>query len=59
MVPPEPRYPATANPGYMNTVEAQQSDLKYNLMKSRKALKEEINKLLKEIQANTIKQKRK
>jgi spore germination protein YaaH len=53
---PEPSYPITAHPGYSNTVEAQENDLKSNLMKMIVVFKEQINKLLKEIQEYSIKQ---
>jgi hypothetical protein len=33
MVSPEPRYPATINPGYLNETEAQEDDLKSTLIK--------------------------
>jgi hypothetical protein len=33
MAPPEPSHPATANPGYSNETEAQEEDLKSNLIK--------------------------
>ena len=49
MPPPEPSYPTTASPGYSNTAEAQENDLKLNFLKAREALKEEMNKSFKEI----------
>lgn len=52
MAPPEPRYHTTVAPGYSNTGEAQENNLKSNLMKTIEALKEEINKSFKEIQEN-------
>ena len=44
--------PTTASPGYPN-------DLKSNLLKMIETFKEEMNKSLKEIQENTIKQVKK
>jgi hypothetical protein len=38
--------PTTASPGYSNTAEAQENDLKTNLMTMTEALKEEMNKYL-------------
>ena len=52
----EHSYPTTASPGYPSTAEAQENDLKSNLIKMIEAFKEEMNKSLKEIQENTIKQ---
>lgn len=43
----------TANPGYPNTPEEQDYDPKSHVMMIMEAFKEEINKLLKEIQKNT------
>lgn len=48
--------PPTASPGYPNTTQAQENDLKSNLIKMTEAFKEQMNKSLKEIQENTIKQ---
>jgi predicted phage gp36 major capsid-like protein len=55
MAPPEPRYPMTASPGYLNRTEAQ-DDLESNLIKMTEAFKEEMNKSLKDIQETTFKQ---
>ena len=55
MEPPELSYPMTASPGYPNTVEAQENDLKSNLRKMIVAFKGEMNKSLKGIQENTVK----
>jgi predicted double-glycine peptidase len=52
----EHSYPTTTSPGYPNTTEAQENDLKSNLIKMIEAIKEEINKSLEKIQENTIKQ---
>ena len=51
---PEPSYPTTASPEYSDITEAQENDLKSNLMKMTDAFKEEMSKSLKEIQENTI-----
>jgi hypothetical protein len=59
MGPPEPSYGTTASPGYSNTAEAQENDLKSNLMKMIEAFKEKMNKSLEEINENTIKQVKK
>ena len=48
--------PHTASPGYPNTHEKQDNDLKSHLMKMIEAFKKNINNSLKEIQENTIKQ---
>jgi hypothetical protein len=56
MDPSEPVSPTTAIPGYLNTPEEQDCDLKSYFMKMIKAFKEDINNSLKEIQENTIKQ---
>ena len=56
MTPSEHSYPTTACPGYSNTTKTQENDLKSNLIKMIKAFKEEINKSLKEIWENKIKQ---
>ena len=57
----EPSFPTTVSPGYSNTVEAQEDDLKSKPMKMKmiEALKEEMNKFLKEIQENTSKEGKK
>jgi hypothetical protein len=55
VTPSEHSYPTTASPGYPNRPEAQENDLKSNLIKMIEAFKEEMNKSLKEIQENTIK----
>lgn len=52
----EQRDPTTTTPGYDNTTEAQESDLKFYLIKMIDAFKEEMNKSPKEIQENNIKQ---
>ena len=57
MIPSDHRYPFTDNPGYPNTARAQENDLKSNLIKMIEAFKEEMNKSLKEIQENTIKER--
>jgi len=49
-------YPTTASHRCPNTTEAQEDDLKYNLIKMIETFKEEINKSIKEIQENKIKQ---
>ena len=49
-------YPTTASPGYPNKTKAQVNDLKSNHIKMIETFKEEMNKSLKEIQENTIKQ---
>ena len=46
-----PNYPSPSIPVHFNTDEAQQSDLKSNLMKMI-GFKEEMNKSLKEIKGN-------
>ena len=38
------------------TIKEQENDIKFNLLKMIEAFKEEMNKFLKEIQENTIKQ---
>jgi gas vesicle protein len=52
----EPSTPTSASPGYTNTPEKQDSDLKSYLMMLVEDFKKEINKSLKEIQENTAKQ---
>ena len=44
------------NPGYLNTPEKQDSDLKSHLLKMIEDFKKDINNSLKEIQENTGKQ---
>lgn len=55
MTPSDLRYSTTARPGYSNTAKAQENDLKSNLMRTKEAFKEKMNKSLKDIQENTIK----
>ena len=50
MVLSEPSYPATTNPGYPNETEAQEESLKSSSIKMIEAFKEDMNKILKEIQ---------
>jgi septal ring factor EnvC (AmiA/AmiB activator) len=50
----EPSSPTIASPGYTNTPEKQDSDLKSHLMKMIEKFKEDINSSLKEIQENII-----
>jgi hypothetical protein len=52
----EPSSPTTASPGYHNTPENQDSDLKSLLMMMIEDIKKDINNSLKEIQENTDKQ---
>jgi hypothetical protein len=52
----EPSTPTTMSPGYPNTPEKQDSDLKSYLMMLVEDFKEDINNSLKEIQKNTDKQ---
>jgi hypothetical protein len=56
LAPSEPISPTTASPGYPNTPENQDADLKSYLMKIIESFKEDINNLLKEIRKNTDKQ---
>lgn len=49
MPPPEPSYPTSASPKYCNTTEAQEKDVKTNLMKIIELHKEEMDKSFKEI----------
>ena len=56
MAPPEHNCPTAASPGYPNTTITEEDDLKSNFITMIEAFKEEINKSLKEIQENTIKQ---
>jgi hypothetical protein len=53
---PEPSTPTSASPGYPNTPEKQDSDLKSYLMMLVQDFKKGINNSLKEIQENTAKQ---
>jgi hypothetical protein len=55
MAPPEPNNSTTPSPGYPNTAKTQ-DDFISNFIKMIGAFKEEMNKSLKEIQENTIKQ---
>ena len=52
MVPSEPSSPTTAKPGYPNTPEKQELDLKSHLMVQIEDLKKDINNSLKKIQEN-------
>jgi gas vesicle protein len=52
----EPSTPSTASPGYPNTLEKQDSDLKSYLVMLVEDLKRNIKNSLKEIQENTAKQ---
>jgi hypothetical protein len=52
----EPSMPTTVSPGYPNTPEKQDVDLKSYLMMMVEDYKKEINNALKEIQENTDKQ---
>jgi putative protein kinase ArgK-like GTPase of G3E family len=52
----EPSSPTTTSPGYPNTPEKQDSDLKLYLMTVVEDLKKGINNLLKEIQENSAKE---
>lgn len=55
MTPSEHSYSITAGPGYPNTAEAQESDLKFHLIKIIEAFKEEKSKAVKKykkIQSN-------
>jgi hypothetical protein len=52
----EPSMPTTVRPGYPNTSEKQDSDLKSYLKMLVEVFKKGINNLLKEIQENTPKQ---
>jgi hypothetical protein len=56
MTPSEHSYPTTASPGYPNTTGAQENDLKSNLIKMTEAFKEMMNKSLKALKENAIKQ---
>jgi hypothetical protein len=49
MTPSKHSYPTTASLRYPNTAEAQENDIKSNLIKMIEAFKDEINKPLKEI----------
>jgi hypothetical protein len=52
----EHSYLTTATPGYPNTTQAQENDLKSNLIMIIDTFKEKINKSFKEIQQSTITQ---
>ena len=52
----EPRTPTSVSPGYSNTPEKQDSDLKSYLMMMVQDYKKGINNSLKEIQENTAKE---
>ena len=52
----EPSSPTTVSPGYLNTTEKQDSDLKAHLMMMTEDSKKDISNSLKEIQENTSKQ---
>ena len=52
----EPSSPTTVSPGYPNTPEKQDSDLKSHLMMMIEDFKKDINNSFKEIQENTGKQ---
>jgi hypothetical protein len=52
----EPSSPTTVSPGYSNTPEKQDSDLKSHLMMMIEDFKKDIHNSLKEIQENTGKQ---
>ena len=56
MTPSEPSSPTRANPGYPNTTEKQELDLKSYLMMLREDLKKGINDSLEEIQENMSQQ---
>jgi hypothetical protein len=56
LVPSEPSSLTTASPGYPNTPEKQDVDLKSYLMMLIEDLKKDINSSLKEIKENTGKQ---
>jgi hypothetical protein len=49
----EPSFSTTVNPGYHNTPEEQESDLKSHIMMTIEEFKKDINNSLKEIQENT------
>lgn len=59
MIPPLLSYPTTTSPGYLNTTETKGNVLKSDLIKMIEVFKEEMNKSLKELQENTIKQVKK
>jgi hypothetical protein len=56
LTPSEPISPTTASPGYPNTPEKQDSDLKSYFMNMIEDFSKDINNSLKEIQENTGKQ---
>ena len=49
----EPSSPTTASPGYLNTPEKQDSDLKSHLMMMIEEFKKDVNNSLEEIQEST------
>jgi hypothetical protein len=55
LTPPKPRSLTTASPGYSNTPEKQNADLKSYFIKILESFKKDINKSLKEIQEPQIK----
>ena len=55
-VPPESSYHVITNPGYPTETEAQEDDLKSNLIKMIEPFKKDMIKSLKEIQENTYSQ---
>jgi hypothetical protein len=59
LAPSEPNYPTTVSPGYPNTQEKQDMDLKSYLMMIVEDFKKNINNFPKEIQENTGKQEKK
>ena len=56
MVTSEPSSPTTASPGYPNTLEKQDLDLKLYLMMLLEDFKKDLNNSLKEIQENISQQ---
>jgi hypothetical protein len=56
MSPSEPSSPTTMNSRFRNEFEAQEEDLKSNLIRIIVAFKEDINRSLKETHQNTYKQ---
>ena len=52
----EPRTPTTVSPGYLNTPQKEESDLKSHLMVLEEDFKKAIKNSLKEIQENRVKQ---
>jgi hypothetical protein len=55
----DPSYPTTASPGHNNAAETQKNDFKSKLMIKIETCKKKMNKSLKEIQENMIKQVKK